>query len=225
MKKPILYFLLVFSVTLTEISSAKTVKYIELGFNQSRFRNQECKSKIGPSFGLGLDYYPIKSFGAFIGTELLYQNKKLLVENKTWPTSLFTESSSEVITGDLDINLYYMELPIKFGYSFKLSDQFLTSIFAGYSLSIPLNDKTDHLEKNVRQLAPSERGKYDFDYILVDESGVSWSKNFNVGLRFSYNHFALMLNYSKALSFTKDIEGINIQGKIDSYKASLAFLF
>jgi len=46
--------------------SAKTVKYVELGINQSRFRKQECKSKIGPSFGVGLDYYPIKSFGVFI---------------------------------------------------------------------------------------------------------------------------------------------------------------
>ena len=225
MKTANLSLLFALALMLATALNAKTVKYVELGINQSKFRNQECKSKIGPSLGLGFDYYPVKSFAAFIGTELLYQNKKLLVENKTWPTSLFTESSSEVITGDLDINLYYMELPIKFGYSFKLSDQFLTSILAGYSLSIPLNDKTDHLVKSVRQLAPSERGKYNFDYVLVDESGVSWSKNFNVGLRLSYNHFALMLNYLKALSFTKDIEGINIQGKIDSYKASLAFLF
>ncbi|OPZ71717.1 MAG: hypothetical protein BWY83_01016 [bacterium ADurb.Bin478] len=63
MKKALFFFLLFLPIP----ASAKTLKYVELGINQSRFRNQECKSMIGPSCGLGLDYYPVKSLGAFIG--------------------------------------------------------------------------------------------------------------------------------------------------------------
>ena len=225
MKKPILYFLLVFSVTLTEIGSAKTVKYVELGINQSRFRNQECKSKIGPSFGLGLDYYPIKSFGAFIGTELLYQNKKLLVEDKTCPSDRDVHSAGYVITSDIDINISYLEVPLQIGYRMKFHDQFSAIIFTGYSLLIPMKDHTKGKNKSYRLLTPAERGTFDFDYVLVDESGVSMSKNFNIALRLSYKQFALLISYAKAISFTQDIAGINIQGKLDSFKMSFAFLF
>jgi hypothetical protein len=224
MKKPILFLLLIFTLAMTQIISAKTIKYVELGFNQSKFRNQDCKSKIGPSFGLGLDYYPIKNFGAFIGTELLYQNKKLLVEDKTWPTSLEPRFSNEVMTGDLDINISFLELPMQIGYSFKIKNRIFSSVFTGYSLSVPVKDHTKIKNRKVRELLPDERGKFDFDYVLVDESSVSMSKNFNIGLRLTCKRFAFLFNYEKALSFTKDIRGLNIEGKIDGYKILFALM-
>jgi hypothetical protein len=225
MKKPILFPLLILTLILAESGSARTLKYVELGFNQSEFRNQECKSKIGPSFGIGIDYYPIKSIGAFIGTELLYQNKKLLVEDKTWPSALDPRDASWVITGDLDICISYLEIPLQIGYSIKLNKHLSSSIFTGYSLSIPIKDRTNHTEKSVRELTPDERGRYDFDYVLVDESRVSWSNNYYIGFKLSYNPLTLLIAYVKASSFTKDIEGINIQGKIDSFRASFAYMF
>jgi len=228
MKKPILYFLLVFCVTLTEAVSAKTVKYVELGFNQSRFRNQDCKSKIGPSFGLGLDYYPIKSFGAFVGTELLYQNKKLLVEDKTWLNDVHPIFANWYwyTTGDIDINISFLELPIHIGYSFKLRNRVSLNIITGYSLSVPIKDHTKIKNSKMRELLPDERGKFDFDYVLIDKSGVSMSKSFNLGLRLSFKRFAFFFNYEKALSLTKtkDIRGMNFGGKIDNYRVSFAVM-
>ena len=217
--------LVIFILTLVAVGNAKTLRYVELGINQSKFRNQDCKSKVGPAYGLGLDYYPIKSYGAFIGTGLLYQNKKLLVEDKTWPSFLFSEFAEDVWTGDFDINISYIEIPLQIGFSIKLYDQLSASIFTGYSFSIPIKDYTKTKNRKVRELTPDERGKFDFDYVLVDESGVSTSKNYNIGFRISWNQFAFVINYKKALSFTKDMEGKSIQGKIDSYRMSFAYLF
>jgi len=206
--------------------SAKTVKYVELGINQSRFRNQECKSKIGPSFGFGFDYYPIKSLGAFIGTELLYQNKKLLVEDKKWPSNLYPDGAMTVYSGDFDINISYLELPLQIGYQMTLRDQISVAIFPGASLLIPMKDHTRAKNLTRRELTPAERGKFnDYDYYRLDETRVSWSQNFNIGIRLTYYRFGFMLSYAKAISFTQNIKSKTIQGKVDSFKASLAFLF
>lgn len=214
------------ALMLASTGNAKTVKYIELGFNQSKFRDQDCKSKIGPSFGLGLDYYPIKSFGAFIGTGLLYQNKKLLVEDKKWPSNLYPELALTVYSGDFDVNISYLELPLQIGYQMKLRDQISVAIFSGASLLIPMKDHTRAKNLTRRELTPAERGKFnDYDYYRLDETRVSWSQNFNIGVRLSYNHFGFMFSSAKAISFTQNIKSKTIRGKVDSYKASLAFLF
>jgi len=225
MKTANLSLLFALALMLATALNAKTVKYVELGINQSKFRDQECKSKIGPLLGLGFDYYPVKSFAAFIGTELLYQNKKLLVRHKTVPSSLYSETAMTVITGDIDIKISYLELPLHIGYRMKLRTPFLVAFFSGYSLLIPIKDHTRVKNMTYRELAPAERGKFNFDYYLVDETRVSWSQNFNIGVRLSYEHLGFMLIYAKAISFTQNISGINMHGKIDSYKASLAFLF
>jgi len=225
MKKITLFRLLVITLLIAATGNTKTLKYVEIGINQSEFRNEACKSKIGPSLGIGIDYYPIKSIGAFIGSELLYQNKKLLVENKTWPTSLDPQFSNQVVTGDIDINISHLEIPLQIGYSIKLSNQFSSSLFIGYSLIIPIKDHTKSKNKKVRELTPEERGKFDFDYVLVDESAVSWSKNYHAGLQLSYKRLALLVCYTKALSLTEQIYRKNIQGKIDSFRVSFAFIF
>jgi hypothetical protein len=225
MKKTILFPLLILTLILAESGSARTLKYVELGFNRSEFRNQECKSKIGPSVGIGLDYYPIKSVGAFVGSALLYQNKRLLVEDKTWPNDIDPESAEEVWTGDIDVNISYLEIPLQIGYSAKLNNYFSSSVFTGYSLSLPIKDHTRTQNRKVRELTPNERGRFDFDYVLVDEDGPWLSNNFHVGFRLSYNRFAVLFIYAKALSFTENMGQISIRGKIDSFRASIAYMF
>jgi len=214
-------------ITLLWISKGKTktTRYIELGINQSQFRNESCKSKIGPSIGMGFNYYPINSCGLFVGSGLVYQNKRMLLEGRTWPSTLEPEYASWIITGDLDISILYLEVPLTIGYSFRVLSQFSSSSYAGYSFSFPLKDNTRHTENEIREIKPDERGTHNFDYLLVDESGVSWSNNYHIGFRFSYSRFALTTSYVRALSFTKDIEGINIKSKLDSYKISFAVTF
>ena len=225
MKKTTLFSLLFLTLTIFATGSARTLKYVEIGINQSKFRNEACKSKIGPSFGIGLDYYPINSLGVFIGSGLLYQNKKLLVEDKTWPDFLYFESAEGVWTGDFDVNISYLEIPLQIGYSFRIKDQISSSIFAGYSISFPIKDHTKTKNRKHRELTPDERGKYDFDYVLLDESTVSWPANYHFAFRLSYDRFALFFSYIRALSFAENMEGKSIQGKIDSFRISLAYMF
>lgn len=220
-----LFFLFVLTLIITVTGNARTLKYIELGINQSKFRTESCESKIGPTSGIGLDYYPINSFGAFIGSGLLYQNKRLLAEDRTWPSALDPADAFWVTSGDFDVNISCLEIPLQIGYSIKIKNQLSSSIFTGYSLSIPMKDHTKTKNRKVRELDPDEIGTYDFDYVLVDESYTSWSKNYYLGLRLSLNRFALLISYAKALSFTKNLEAKSIQGKIDSFRISFAYLF
>jgi hypothetical protein len=225
MKKIALFLLLILTLIITATGSSKTLKYVEIGINQTKFRKEVCKSKIGPSFGMSVDYYPMNAFGAFIGSGLLYQNKRLLVKDRTWPSALDPRWASWIITGDFDISISYLEIPLHLGYSIRLNGQISSHIFTGYSFSIPIKDHTKVRETAIRELAPDEQGTYDFDYVLVDESGVSYSKNFYIGFRLAYNRFALLFNYVKALSLTKDMLGISIHGKIDSFRTSFAYMF
>ena len=227
MKKTTLFSLLFLTLTIVATGSARTLKYVELGINQSKFRNEACKSKIGPSFGIGLDYYPINSLGAFVGSGLLYQNKKLLVEDRTWPIDIDPRSSNQVVTGDLDISISYLEIPLKIGYSIIIKNQFSSSIFTGYSLSIPVKDHTKVWERDIRELAPDERGTYDFDYVFLDEAGVAGnlSTNYHIDLRLGFNRFIIFLSYVRALSSTDDILGWTIHDKIDTFRISFAYMF
>jgi hypothetical protein len=129
-----------------------------------------------------------------------------------------------VITGDFSINISYLEIPLQIGYIVKLQDHLSVDIIGSYSFLIPIKDQTKAKNMRYRELTPAERGTYNFDYVRVDESGVSMSKNFNIGLRLFYNRVALLISYTKALSMTKDMAGKNMQGKIDSFKMSFAFL-
>lgn len=222
-----LFFLFVLPLIIAATGSARTLKYIEFGINQSKFRNEACTSKIGPSFGVALDYYPINSLGAFIGSGLLYQNKIFYLENRTWPTDFDPEYSWEVSTGDIDINISYLEIPLQIGYSIEINDQFTSSILTGYSLSIPIRDNTKIRNWTIRDLEPAERGTYDFDYVFLDEAGVAgaWSTNYHVDLRLGFNRFVILISYVKALSSTDDILGWTIHDKIDGFRVSFAYMF
>ena len=217
--------MLVLTLMISATGGARTLKYVEVGINQSKFRSESCKSKVGTSFQIGFDYFPINSLGAFIGTGLTYQNKKFLLQKRTWPTDFDPKWSTEVVTGDVDINISYLEMPLQIGYSMRIRNQISSSVFAGYSLSIPIKDHTRTKNRVMRGLTHDERGKYDFDYVFLDETGASWSKNFYIGFRLAFNHLALSTVCAKALSPTEDILGWTIQGKIDSYRVSLAYIF
>ena len=118
-----LLFLGMITLVMAVSGDARTLKYVELGINQSNFRNESSQSNIGPSFGIGFDYYPFKSFAGFIGTGLIYQNKRILIENRTWPSALYPEIANWIVRGDFHINLSFVELPLQMGYTFDYLNQ------------------------------------------------------------------------------------------------------
>ncbi len=219
-----LFFLFMLTLIISVTGNGRTLKYVELGINQSKFRTESCESKIGPTLGIELDYYPIKSFGAFIGSGLLYQNKRTLAKDRTWPSD-FDPDDSDIIAGDIDVNISYLEIPLQVGYSFKIKENLTPCILVGYCFSIPIKDHTRIKNRKWIRLYADERGTYDFDYFRIDENYVSWSKNYHLGLRLSCKRLALLISYAKALSITKGIDVLSIQDKVDSFRISLAYLF
>ncbi|MBN2412116.1 outer membrane beta-barrel protein [candidate division KSB1 bacterium] len=203
--------------------SARTLKYGEIGINQSQFRNESCESRIGPSIGIGLDYYPIKSFDGFIGAGLIYNNKRILIKNRTWPSSIHKEDANWIWSGDFQINLSFVEIPLQIGYTIDVNDNFSTSIHAGYSLLIPIKDHTR--VKNTKVTEIKNDADRDFDYFLVDEPYIPWSKNFHIGFKISFKRIALIPKYSRALSTTENIAGISMKGKIDSFQLFFVYSF
>jgi len=217
--------LLAFLLVIPLSTEAKFSKYVGVGLNRASFRTEECKALWGPSLEIGLDYYPVKSFGGFIGSGLMYQNKKLFMENRTWASAWPSEYSEWVWSGDFDVSISYLEIPLQIGYSIKINDGFSASIFSGYSLAIPLKDHTRTKNRKVTPLMPNEIGAFDFDYFLTDESGVPCSINHHIGCQLSYYQYILIISYAKGLSSTKSLEGKSVDDKIDAFKISIAYRF
>ena len=223
-KIPIL-LLLIFIIPFA--AEAKFSKYIGIGLNRSSFRTEESQSLFGAAVELGLDYYPVSSFGAFIGTGINYLNRRSFLENRTWPSSFELNYSENVKIGEINVNISYLEIPLHIGYSIKMRDNLICSIFSGYSLSVPIVDHSKSKINSVRELKPDEFGRfdYDYDYVLVDEPSMGLSNNYIIGFRTTCNHYSLILCYLKALSITKSISGKSLKDKIDTFKISVAYQF
>lgn len=220
-----IFILIVFTLLTTANGFAKTRKYYELGINQSQFRNESCEAKIGYSGGIGIDFYPIESFGAFLGSSLLYENRRILARDRTWPSSFDPEYASWIVNGDIDANISYLEIPFSVGYTINLRKEYAISIITSYSYLVPLSKHTRIKNERSIPLSSDERGIYDFDYVHVDENFLSWSKNYGFGFRFSCKRYALSINYSHALTVTKGMSVLSIQDKIDSIKMSFFYFF
>ena len=76
---------------------AQPSKYVKLGVNYSSFRTEGGKSQPGVSLSIGKKHYPIQKFNGFWGFELGYARERILLEDKTWPTSFAPPYSGIVI--------------------------------------------------------------------------------------------------------------------------------
>ena len=190
----------------------------------SYFRTEQGKSEPGLCFGIGKEFYPIRSFNGFLGLGLDYKRKKYTLANRSWPSE-FDPYDSDVITGDINVDISYLEMPLKFGYSIKINENYSSIIYAGYCLSISINESTKIANRKSIPLRPEERGTYEFDYIREDWDHATGSTNFHLGTRLSYKRFAILFNYSRAISVTEGILSLSIRDKIDTFEISTAFLF
>jgi len=77
-------FLLLIIILMPVSIKAKTNTYIKVGANISSFRTEEGKSEPGLCFGIGKEFYPFRKFNGFFGFGLDYQQKKFILENRTW---------------------------------------------------------------------------------------------------------------------------------------------
>ena len=216
--------LLLISILMPISIKARTNTYIKTGINISFFRTDEGKSEPGFCFGVSREFYPIRSFNGFLGLGLNYQQKKYILENRTWSTNYFDPDDSDINLGNINVNVSFIEIPVMFGYSVNINDSFTSSIYAGYGLSIPISEHTKCSNVKIIPLEPEKRGTYEFDYILLDENYTTISQNFHFGARLSYKRFAIILNYAMALTITEGVSTLSVRDKIDTFEISAAFL-
>jgi hypothetical protein len=215
-------FLILIQITL--ISESKSFTILKTGTNFSYLRQEEDISKPGIGLGVAKCIFPIQSFNGFIGLGLDYCQKASILENRSWPSG-YDPNDSNIVTGDINMRLSYVEIPVYLGYSIITKSNYTSSIYVGGSYSIPIKNHTKISTRSSIPLGIDERGSYDFDYIRLDENFTTISKNVCFGFYISYQRLALLFSYSKAISTTEGITNLNLRDKIDYYSVSAAFLF
>lgn len=213
-----LYLLIPFSI------EAKSPTYVKLGMNISSFRNEEGQSKPGICFGLGKEFYPIRSFDGFFGIGVDYQRRKVVLKNRTWKSNIFIDDS-DIESANIDVDVSYLDIPLKLGYSIGVRKSLILNIYTGCSISIPVKNHTVISNQTTLPLGPDERRGYRYDYLIVDENVIIPSTNLYFGIILKYNRYLLNINLIKAISKTEGFTSLNVEDKLDCFELSFSFLF
>jgi hypothetical protein len=200
-------------VFLAPVLSAQHSKYLKVGVNYASFRTEGGKSQPGLSFGFGKKYYPLQNFGGHWGFELGYAREKILLEDKTWPTSFFPPYSG-VEKGGFNISLGYLDLSLHIGYLLNVKKMVGLEFYIGPSLSIPIDNNTKVTGSETIYLDPKEISDDDFDFKRYDadpgpallpfiERGMNFNTNMIVGTALHWKYIHLSLSYSGRLAKPK----------------------
>lgn len=223
MKNPMICLLaLMFLAPLSLI--AQPSKYVKLGVNYSSFRTEGGKSEPGLTFGVGKNYYPFQNFNGFWRFEIGYVQKKVKLENKTWPTD-FDPTFSNVEVGDLEFKIGYMEIPVSIGYDIiRENNGIFLKAYTGSSLSIPIH-KNSTARSTTLILDPDQKGKFAFDYLRWDGVGAlsTLAVNLYAEVAFCYRRLGIGFNYSRGISEIEPTGALIIQHKLDSFQITLLY--
>lgn len=204
---------------------AQPTRYVKLGINYSSFRTEGGRSEPGLTFGVGKDFYLIRSFKGFWGFGVDYARKKVTLENKVTPTS-FDPKYSDVVIEDIKANIAYMDILFSVGYvPLEKSGKYSLRAFGGFTISLPIKNHTELNEKKIIFLGPDEWGKYEFDYVIGSYESINPSTNLLTGISFNYKSFILYINLSRALSSTRGFTNLSVRDRIDSFCVAMAYAF
>ncbi len=170
------------------------------------------------------EFYPFQKFNGFFSFGLDYQKKRYILENRTWRSNQWDEIS-EIFRGDISANISYIEIPLKIGGTVKTKNQYMSNMYVGLSISIPIKNNSKIFNRFEIPLEFEERKTYDFDYVSLEENYIIPSNNVLFGVRFSYKQLAMTINYTRALSITDGITSLSMRDKIDTIEMSMAIMF
>ncbi len=205
-------FILCTSLT-SKANAAKT--NIEIGVNCSTLRNEDSKSEPGLCFGIHKDFYPIRSFNGYFGFGLNYARREIFLENITWPSNFFIQDS-DIVYGNMKINIQHLNLPIKVGYHLFKSKTFSINVYSSYMLNIPFINDNSHKRKREIQLSHEERRTFDFDYTHADETSADIFFSAQVGFMVLFHKFGFGCRYEKAQGETDCSSSLVIRDEMDS---------
>lgn len=203
---------------------AKSPTYVKFGMNISSLRNEEGLKKPGICIGIEKEFYPIRTFNVFLGIGVDYQRRKVVLKNRTWKSNIFVDDS-EIESANIDVDVSYLDIPLKLGYSTNVCKNFNLNIYTGCSISIPIKNRTNISNQTTLPLTPDERKDYKYDYIILDENIIIPSTNLHLGIILRHNRYLLNINFLSALSKTEGITSLNIEDNFDCFEFSFGFLF
>jgi len=214
---------------------AQPTKYVKLGINYASLRTEGGKSEAGLNLGFGKKYYPIEKFNGFWGLELGYAQERVLIKDKTWPTS-FHPPYSGVVIGGFEISLSYLDLSLYLGYLLNATKTVDLEFFVGPSLSIPVGNNTKGTGSKTIYLDPEEFCDYEFDFYFYDadpgepllpfiERGMNAVTNIIIGTKLHWRRVHLSLSYSRAFNKTEGIISLTLFDKIDRLSLSAGIDF
>lgn len=219
MKKTLIIFLLL--LMWTGLKAGDLV--LEAGSSWSYFRNEGGTSYPKPCLGAGFQFYPIPEFNGFWSIGLTYLRKKMVLENKSWPTNVYDLNDSDVIIGNIIIDHSFLEVPLEIGYQINLKSRWKSVIFIGGSMAIPFINNSKVKRVNEIILERGDKGNYNYDYFKVDEPVVNRSKNLNLGLQIFNGSFGFELIYIHAMETTKSLIDLTLKDYVDSFRVLICY--
>ena len=223
MKKTCLY-ILSFFILFPLSTNAKTIKYFGVGTTSAALRSEGGKSEWGKFIGFGLEYS--KPSSLLLGIEAAYTTKKVILENKTWPSS-WDPYNSGMSIGDIPFDGSFYELTAKIGYHIPIADtKAAIKLFTGSSLSVQSRYLSFFRASEGLDYDP-EQGQYEFDYLRCESEGTVSNILINgiIGMIISYKVFGVEVRYARSFTERSCIRGLTISDKLDTFYISLRYGF
>ena len=204
---------------------AQPSKYVKLGVNYSSFRTEGGKSEPGLTFGVGKDFYSTQTSNGFVGFEVNYTRKKVILENKTWPSG-FNPDDSDVVIGDIRTDISFIDIPFRIGYKLPIKKQNISmQVLSGFAVSLPIKDHSGGTINDIIFFYSNEKGVFEFDYVRWTDKSTSVSVNIQFGARICANSIGLDVMYLHAITNTEGFVVQTISDKIDTFKVALVYGF
>jgi hypothetical protein len=211
-KKRILYLAILFPL----LANAEITKYLAVGTTRASLRSEGGKSDWGSYIGLGVECS--KPYSILLAVEANYATKKVTLQNKSWPSESYMIESGKSI-GDIPFDGSYLELAAKIGYQISFANNNMSfKVFVGPAISAQLTCPRRVREKTHLWYDP-EIGPYAFDYVprIWAEGGPYICYDSIFGVLFSYKVIGVEFRYAKSYTEREEMQGFNINDKLDSF--------
>jgi|GEM_PF-3753898 len=189
---------------------------IKAGGNYSWFDTEGGSSDIMPAFGVSVQFPLDESQKIYLGIDAIYVGQKMILKDKSWPSSLFPIDKCKLTSGNLYIDYRYIKFPLYFSTTVFYKNKLSLAMEMGLSYAFSLGSKSD------ADYFDHDGGNCEHDYERVTaDSDPAYPTEIMIGPEICYKRLGLCLIYSYTLSKTDRLIGLKIQDHIHSIRLML----